>query len=58
MTTPESADTCRVIDIDGTPVRIHGAGDMGPDELATFTDMIRAAKRLHRERHPDTENDT
>lgn len=36
---------CRIVEIDGQPVRVRGDRPMTPDDQAAFTEVIRAAKR-------------
>lgn len=49
-------DTCRVVDIDGEPVRVRGSGDMSDESRAALSEVIGAARRRHaaeRARHDD-----
>ncbi|MDX2702180.1 hypothetical protein PV350_04875 [Streptomyces sp. PA03-6a] len=47
---PET-DTCRVIDVDGEPIRLHGSGALTEEGVAAVGDVIAAARR-HLETHP------
>jgi hypothetical protein len=36
-------ETCRTVDVDGTPVLIHGSGEMTEQDVEYFTQIVRAA---------------
>ncbi|MEU6342194.1 hypothetical protein ABZ883_14780 [Streptomyces sp. NPDC046977] len=44
-------DTCRVIDVDGEPIRLHGASALTEDGIAAVGQVIAAARR-HADAHP------
>jgi hypothetical protein len=39
-------DTCRVYDVDGEPVRVHGAEPMDEKDQAALAEVVRAARTL------------
>jgi hypothetical protein len=42
---PQPVDICRPVDVDGETIRVHGGVEMDADTRATFTEVVRAAKR-------------
>ena len=40
-----TADKCRPVVVDGEVIRVHGGEPMGPESLAAFAEVVRAAKR-------------
>ncbi|MFC1420768.1 hypothetical protein [Streptacidiphilus cavernicola] len=46
-------DACRVVDVDGTPVAVHGSGDMTAKDQEMFAEVVRAAKRLYAAEHAE-----
>ncbi|MFI0718895.1 hypothetical protein [Streptomyces sp. NPDC021224] len=49
----EPIDTCRVVEIDGEPIRVHGAGEMTDRGRAALAEVIAAARRRYAAEHPD-----
>ncbi|SEG44599.1 hypothetical protein SAMN04489712_105260 [Thermomonospora echinospora] len=45
-------DTCRIVDIDGTPVRVRGAADMDATDRAMLGEVVAAARRKHEQETP------
>ena len=43
----EPGDSCRVVEVDGTPVRVLGSGDMTDEELGFLAEVIAAARRRY-----------
>ncbi|MFC7794595.1 hypothetical protein [Streptomyces cinereoruber] len=40
-----TADTCRTVDVDGTPVHVRGSGDWTDEDQRYMSEIVRAAKR-------------
>lgn len=38
--------TCRIITVDGTPVRLQGDGSMTTEDAAAFIELVRAVRKL------------
>jgi len=38
--------TCRIITVDGTPVRLQGDGSMTAEDAAAFIELVRAVRAL------------
>jgi hypothetical protein len=49
-----SDDTCRVIEVDGQPIRVHGAGEMTDQDRAALAEVLGAARRKYAAEHPET----
>jgi hypothetical protein len=47
-----SDDTCRVYEVDGEPIRVHGQPMDAADQDA-FAEIVRAAKRRFAREHPE-----
>lgn len=48
-------DTCRVVEVDGEPIRVHGAGEMSDESRAALAEIIGAARAKYVAEHPDGE---
>lgn len=48
----EPEDSCRVYDVDGEPVRVHGAEPMSEAGQAALGDLVRAATAKVEAEHP------
>jgi hypothetical protein len=46
-------DTCRVVDIGGEPIRVHGSGQMSDESRAALAEVIGAARAKYVAEHPD-----
>jgi hypothetical protein len=44
---PEPADTCRTVDLDGTPVHVRGTGEPTPQEREFLAAIVAAARRRY-----------
>jgi hypothetical protein len=46
-------DTCRIVEIDGEPLRVHSAGEMTAEDTAALAEVIAAARRKYATEHPE-----
>lgn len=49
----EPADACRVVEVDGEPIRVRSAGEMTEQDHAALAEVIAAARRKHAAEHPE-----
>jgi hypothetical protein len=52
----EPDDTCRVVEVDGEPIRVRGSGEMSDESRAAVASLVGAARRRHaaeQSRHDD-----
>ena len=54
-TNPEPEDTCRLEEIGGEIIRVHGAGQMSDESREALAALISVAKRKYAAEHPETE---
>src|SRR6266542_373734 len=45
-------DTCRLVEVDGEVIRVHGAGEMNDEDRAAFAEIVRAARRRYERDNP------
>lgn len=45
VTTPEDGDRCRVVEVDGEPVRVLGGREMDAVDRAMLAEVVRVAQR-------------
>ncbi len=45
-------DTCRLVEVDGGVIRVHGAGEMNDEDRAAFAEIVRAARRRYERDNP------
>ncbi|WP_119728359.1 hypothetical protein [Thermomonospora amylolytica] len=43
----DPTDTCRIVDANGTPIRVHGTGDLDDTDRAMLGEIVAAAQRRH-----------
>uniref|UniRef100_UPI0007C48C8C HIT family protein n=1 Tax=Streptomyces capuensis TaxID=1464056 RepID=UPI0007C48C8C len=48
-------DTCRTVQVGGTVVRVHGAGEMSDEARDALGALVDVARRMHEEDHPPVE---
>jgi hypothetical protein len=48
-------DACRVVEIDGESIRVHGSGEMSDESRAALAEVIGAARAKYVAEHPDGE---
>jgi hypothetical protein len=50
----EPRDTCREVTLpSGEPIRVRGAGVMGPDDVAALSTIVDAVRAMHAAEHPE-----
>jgi hypothetical protein len=52
-TTTGDEDACRVVEVDGEPIRVHGSGEMSDESRAALAEVIGAARAKYVAEHPD-----
>ena len=40
-------DACRLVEVDGEVIRVHGAAEMNDEDRAAFAELVRAVKRRY-----------
>jgi hypothetical protein len=48
-----AVDACRLVEVDGEPVRVRGSGDLTAEDHAALAEIIAAARRKHAAEHPE-----
>jgi hypothetical protein len=48
-----SDDACRVVEVDGEPIRVRGAGEMTDQDTAALAEVLGAARRKYAAEHPE-----